>query len=1006
MDRGKGGAAVQVHVGKAEGIDASSRSMYVEVTQHDEASSAPPSARGGSARATGCNPSTNWGETLTLPVEDLHQGYLKVSVRSGVPLTEEDLAELAFQGKGSPSPVGYVRVPKADLQGLERSRPFELEGTANDAPASITLGFAVGDDDGDHDDAAAGGGEVSPSSESARPSVDRSVARSGKNSSDCLTPPPSDDRHPGYPERATHRGGGFGRGLEDGRSESGAGQGGGSPRGGDGSYFSSGRGNDVGSESGGEGEERRGGVAAAAVAETGGWSDRSDSDSNRPPSPPPLEGAVAHESATSGDDEDEALDGYTASRGAICAGSDEDDGWLEDSEEDGGSPGQVRSGGGSGGGSGRNASDKDTGGRYGGGSSSSDSSCDLDLSSANPIAVGDLWGDSGGVALGASGDARRSGARGGSGVGNGDGDGGSVGGGGGDRVGGGAAAMMSTPERYALRMEILRATVAATVAEVAAETYTTSGRGDGGGFSAMSSSTAIDSVSHFERDARPRSNLPSTAVESLSHGERDGRPRMSLPLAGSRSPRRGVTAAVAFPGRREPESGEEEEDSTATGLNRVAAPGRRQPGYYSNASSSDLGLPETAVAAVAAAAAAHREPGFYSDPSSSEVGLTDPAVAAAVAAVTAAAVRPSLGLPLPPPPPGLSALRVASSPPLPLPPLREKRVSTRGRRQPQGRSLRETDERRTRDVVSTATVDASSTEATSAAVTVVTNAAAPVMVDGEAAGSDGYWASSSMAASASLDPYSSHADVSGSRSVGVAGRYGISSSDGGGGVGEGIDGERQRERAGHREGEDGKEEKEEGDEPLREDVQPRNRRWLIDNYADRDGLGAAVQVDGDGGDNGDAYWNGLLGNQEATVGRQQGAAAGLETGRNKHRVNPAAVTAATRLPSHGDEAKPRPKVKPKANTSPERLPKGGRRRVAEAEAGVAGLRSTHFAPGYLGVAWPDPGGRGRGTGSRNPSVARAGILTKLEEAARRKMVEVEERARRARRERAHRLKRR
>ncbi|CAM9497337.1 unnamed protein product, partial [Laminaria digitata] len=88
MDHGKGGAAVQVHVVKAEGIDASSRSMYVEVTQHDEASSAPPSARGSSARATGCNPSTAWGETLTLPVDDLHQGYLKVSVRSGVPLTE------------------------------------------------------------------------------------------------------------------------------------------------------------------------------------------------------------------------------------------------------------------------------------------------------------------------------------------------------------------------------------------------------------------------------------------------------------------------------------------------------------------------------------------------------------------------------------------------------------------------------------------------------------------------------------------------------------------------------------------------------------------------------------------------------------------------------------------------------------------------------------------------------------------------------------------------------
>lgn len=48
------------------------------------------------------------------------QGYIKVSLRSDAPLTDEQLAELAFQGEQLPLPLGYVRLPVADLPGLER----------------------------------------------------------------------------------------------------------------------------------------------------------------------------------------------------------------------------------------------------------------------------------------------------------------------------------------------------------------------------------------------------------------------------------------------------------------------------------------------------------------------------------------------------------------------------------------------------------------------------------------------------------------------------------------------------------------------------------------------------------------------------------------------------------------------------------------------------------------------------------------------------------------------
>lgn len=82
---------------------------------------------------------------------------------------------------------------------------------------------------------------------------------------------------------------------------------------------------------------------------------------------------------------------------------------------------------------------------------------------------------------------------------------------------------------------------------------------------------------------------------------------------------------------------------------------------------------------------------------------------------------------------------------------------------------------------------------------------------------------------------------------------------------------------------------------------------------------------------------------------------------------------------------------------------------AAVDAGPPGLRSTHFAPGYLGVAWPDPlesVARGGGVRGRDSGAVRTRILTRLEEAAARKVADVEEKARKAQRDRVERLRRR
>ncbi|CAM9298391.1 unnamed protein product, partial [Ectocarpus sp. 6 AP-2014] len=139
----EGAAAVIVRASNLQG--ASQESLcYVEVT-HEGTSSA------GQTRVTStCDASQSWSRTLTLPLNSLQQGHLKVSVCPGAPLDEARLAELAFGGKLPPAPLGFVSVPVADLAGLERSRPFTLEAEGGSpvarGPRSIDLGFTVVED--------------------------------------------------------------------------------------------------------------------------------------------------------------------------------------------------------------------------------------------------------------------------------------------------------------------------------------------------------------------------------------------------------------------------------------------------------------------------------------------------------------------------------------------------------------------------------------------------------------------------------------------------------------------------------------------------------------------------------------------------------------------------------------------------------------------------------------------------------------------------------------------
>ncbi|CAN0539625.1 unnamed protein product, partial [Ectocarpus sp. 12 AP-2014] len=85
MDALAEGAAAVVRASNLQGVSQESL-CYVEVT-HEGASS-------GQTRVTSTyDASPSWNRTLTLPLNSLQQGHLKVSVCPGAPLDEERLAE-------------------------------------------------------------------------------------------------------------------------------------------------------------------------------------------------------------------------------------------------------------------------------------------------------------------------------------------------------------------------------------------------------------------------------------------------------------------------------------------------------------------------------------------------------------------------------------------------------------------------------------------------------------------------------------------------------------------------------------------------------------------------------------------------------------------------------------------------------------------------------------------------------------------------------------------------
>lgn len=543
--------------------------------------------------------------------------------------------------------------------------------------------------------------------------------------------------------------------------------------------------------------------------------------------------------------EDGALEDYLRGSGVAVVGSGGTDG-LEDSEEVDAIVGHCTEGGGGGGGSNPAAGD-------GGTSSSSASSSIFDFSLADSATVSDVWRGGGGAGVGLAG----------------------------NPVGGaGVAGLMTTPERDALRLEILTATVAATVAEVAAETYTSSARE---GFRASSSSTSSSG------------STSSVGVENVAS--------LCLPMAGSRSP----SPVNPAPGRRERELADEHvSDSKSPGTTTLR---RRSTG----GTSSDgllVGLPLA---------------GSRSPPRAQLPGRRSPDSDDDFAGVLLA-------------PPAVSTARASSSPPLPA-----KKSTRRGRRQ------RRRGEGGGQGVV-----------------TVVTSAAAAA--PGES--------SASAMSSAPLDLRSSRASV-------------LPSADGSGG---GEEGRQQRDAEYRAE-----------ERLLRSGKRSENSWWDKESSS---GDGECGVADGGGADHED----GLGSEERRALLRPRETVLGT-TRRDAHRSRPsmpaAAVVAARPRPSRpvGSKTKPKQPEVGWHNVTGRNCKATAAAAAAVVAESVSGLRATHFAPGYVGVAWPGTLEAG-GAAAQDLSVARARILTRLEEASSRKLADVEERALRARRERAERVKRR
>lgn len=509
----------------------------------------------------------------------------------------------------------------------------------------------------------------------------------------------------------------------------------------------------------------------------------------------------------------------------------------------------------------------------------SNSSSNFEFSPAHPVyTAGDLWGSSGG----------RTGAY--------------YNPEGGSHEDGVSEQVMDTPHREAaVRLE---ATVAATVAQVAAETY------DPG-------STPHGFLNTGRNGTGKILGSGSSCVDDDDDDDGSGHdPLGSLPIAGSRSPREGTAPAAGFgkSGRLEPDS-----ESDLSYQKPKSSP-RRSSGAGSSSDGFAGGLP----LAGSRSPPAVRVPGRR-EPDSSDVNSSDVRALAAVAAVTGVAVASN-------------------------------KSPRRGERRRQRRRQKEGEQWREYSLPTTAGAHtAFPADAPSVLTSAPLNLSSPQMLGSHSAG-------------------------------------------GGGG---GAEGRRQRDAEYRAEG-----------RLLRSGNRSDNHWWNRESS----NTGDESSGDGGGGDRG-----GLDTGGQRPRGQQAGRLLGT-TRRHARNKQPNVVAAA-----RNNHASNRSRVANKKKQRPSvvwRQVAGGRwaggtttvaageatatttaraKAVVMEEAGL-GLRATHFAPGYIGVAWPNPQKAG-GVGG-HMAVARDKLLAKLEQASARKIAEVEERSLRARRERAERLKRR
>eukprot|EP00752_Nemacystus_decipiens_P007832 g6997.t1 len=888
----------------------------------------------GQTHTATCLASPSWKGTLTLPLDDTRQGCVKVSVCSDVPPSDEQLAELAFEGKQPPPPLGFVRVPVADLAGLERSRPFTLEGTSDDAPGSITLGFTVVEDG-----ANSAGGTAAGEGEGTRDTTDpRSVSGIFSTSDFSVDPPLPARSSPTQSEASPSDGGGGwvggrrrrgsrvrqavgfsrdeggtssdgGRGSMDSSpavpsghnagarrqgfvpGERGLQRGSGGSRGGSGD----GSGSDIFEEDAGRhrGEERTSGRRLDGTpGSRGGWTRGIDDDDDDDDDDVRLEDGPAREnvghrngSASEGGSR-EAHGGGSHESGSDHSSDLGSEGLAallqniadEENREEGASEGREYSNDGDASFGGDSASSSDGGGGGGGGSSSSSSN--FEFSSAQPVStLGDLWGNSGGGASRLS-----------------------------------EQHPVDTPRREeaaaaaAERLEVLTAAVAATVAEVAAETCDQSSNKQHGfllNTSSIATGEVLDTSSEDNDDSSSRN------------------PVGGLPIAGSRSPKAATATATAAsrPGQREldSESNEGRQDQSSPPRRSIA--GSSSEGFAG-------GLP---LAGSRSPPAARRRPPGRREPDSSDVGSSD----------------------FQPPAAGVAVTRSKS-------PRRAGR--RRRRRRPQDGELQQQQQQ---------------------SLPAERTAAAP--------------------GAAPLDSLSPHGP----------GFHPAGSGDGN--RGSTSRGRRQRDDEYRAEG-----------RLLRSHNRSEVSWWEKENTSsDGDEEEPERGADGYDSSRGDREREPRGRSQQ----RQQPGRAGralLEIaprpgGRRQPKPAVSAVEArkkqSRRCGAKNTRQRPSPPVVWRRMDGGGQWAGGTTTVVGGAATGTAaaaaaaapeepgpGLRATHFAPGYVGVAWPDPLEEGATT--RHLMAARERLLAKLEEASARKIAGVEGKSLRARRERAERVKRR